>query len=136
MNWRIGLVGVIAVAAVLYWGGIFSNQQADSGVAMVEVSVPQLDSTSKAGETAFNQNCAACHGTNAAGKEGFGPPLIHKIYEPNHHGDMAFVLAAKQGVRQHHWRFGNMPPLPDVNGKEIDTIITYVRAIQRANGIR
>jgi len=135
VSWRIGLVGVFVVAAALYWGGYFSDQQETSGVAIVEVDVPQLGSTAKAGEAAFNQNCSACHGANAAGKNGIAPPLVHKIYEPNHHADMSFVLAAKQGVRQHHWRFGNMPPMPDVDDKEIASIIEYVRTLQRANGI-
>jgi mono/diheme cytochrome c family protein len=135
VNWRLGLVGVIVVAAVLYLGGYFNDNQESGGGAIVEVTVPKLDSSLKAGETAFIQNCAACHGENAAGKAGVAPPLVHKIYEPNHHGDMAFVLAAKQGVRQHHWRFGNMPPMPNVGSKEIATIIEYVRALQRANGI-
>ena len=47
---------------------------------------------------------------NAAGQNGVAPPLVHKLYEPGHHSDMAFIMAAKNGVRSHHWRFGNMPP--------------------------
>lgn len=69
------------------------------------------------------------------GKQGFGPPLVHKIYEPSHHGDAAFQVAAAQGVRAHHWRFGNMPPQDGVTAGDVTAIIAYVRELQRANGI-
>jgi hypothetical protein len=38
-------------------------------------------------------------------------------------------------VRAHHWRFGNMPPVDGVNRAEVEKIVAYVRALQRANGI-
>ena len=100
------------------------------------MTVPQLTDIQMQGEAVFKTNCASCHGVNAAGKDGFGPPLVHKIYEPSHHGDMAFVLAVKQGVRAHHWKFGNMPPVAGVSDQEVQAIIAYVRALQRANGIQ
>jgi len=46
------------------------------------------------------------------------------------------VLAVKNGVRQHHWPFGSMPPIPGVSKAEVSQIIAYVRTLQRANGIR
>ena len=106
-----------------------------TGEPLAKVTAPALVAPAMAGEAAFIANCAACHGKNAAGKDGLGPPLVHKIHEPSHHGDMAFVLAAKQGVRQHHWPFGNMPPQPHVSDADIRSIIDYVRTLQRANGI-
>lgn len=75
------------------------------------------------------------HGADATGQEGVAPPLVHKIYEPSHHGDQAFFLAAKQGVRAHHWRFGDMPPVEGITDPEIERIVTYIRTLQRANGI-
>ncbi|WP_343072333.1 cytochrome c [Roseibium litorale] len=102
---------------------------------IVSVKVPELSGPAAEGEIAFNGNCAVCHGKNAAGQDGVAPPLIHKIYEPNHHGDMAFVIAARRGVRAHHWPFGNMPPVPDVTDDELVQIVTYVRTLQKANGI-
>ena len=63
------------------------------------------------------------------------PPLVHKIYEPSHHGDAAFLLAAKQGVRAHHWKFGNMPAVEGVTQAGVLNIIAYVRALQKENGI-
>ena len=46
----------------------------------------------------FKINCFSCHGANAAGVNGSGPPLVHKTYEPSHHGDTAFYNAAFNGV--------------------------------------
>lgn len=103
--------------------------------ALVAVSVPTLSTPAAMGQTVFNAKCASCHGVNAAGREGAGPPLVHKYYEPNHHGDGAFLVAARRGVQAHHWRFGNMPPVQGVTDAEIAAVIAYVRALQKANGI-
>lgn len=105
------------------------------GAALVAVSVPELSPTAMQGQEVFEANCAACHGVNAAGQDGVAPPLVHIIYEPNHHGDASFYRAVQQGVRAHHWRFGNMPPLEGVSEQEVASIITYVRELQRANDI-
>lgn len=129
---------VIAMGAVafLVWRSL--EPQAESvqvGAAMVQVDVPTLTAEGSAGKAVFDANCAVCHGPNGAGVDGAGPPLVHIIYEPNHHADAAFYLAVKQGVRAHHWRFGNMPPMPDVAQEDVARIIAYVRELQRANGI-
>jgi mono/diheme cytochrome c family protein len=100
----------------------------------VPVKVPTLSAVAMRGKTAFDANCAACHGVNASGTDK-GPPLIHNIYNPGHHGDAAFYFAAKQGVRAHHWRYGDMPPQPQVTESQIKDIVGYVRELQRANGI-
>ena len=123
----IGLLAAIAVAGLVIW-----QMQPDAG--KVDVTVPELSRTAQFGETAFNTHCAACHGSNAAGSEQ-GPPLVHDIYNPGHHADGSFTLAAKRGVRQHHWRFGNMPARPEVSDGEIAAITRYVRELQAANGI-
>ncbi len=86
------------------------------------------------GVALFDKNCARCHGRAAAGGPG-GPPLVHRIYEPGHHADAAFHLAVRQGVRAHHWNFGDMPAIPGVSEAEVDQIIAYVRALQVAAGI-
>ena len=78
--------------------------------AQVAVTVPVLSSRARAGEGLFNRNCAACHGANAAGSDQ-GPPLIHRSYEPGHRGARSFLIAARNGVRAKHWRFGNLPPV-------------------------
>ncbi|MDX1485982.1 MAG: cytochrome c [Alphaproteobacteria bacterium] len=89
----------------------------------------------QSGAALFAKNCAGCHGEAALGSYK-GPPLIHKIYEPSHHGDGAFYRAVRKGVRPHHWRFGPMPPIPGISDEEIRRIIAYVRELQRAAGIR
>ena len=48
---------------------------------------------------------------------------------------MAFRLAAKRGVQRHHWNFGNMPQQPQVNEKQMESVVFYVRELQMANGI-
>ena len=86
------------------------------------------------GETKFNANCASCHGKQAAGTD-HGPPLVHKIYEPNHHGDPAFQRAAANGVKAHHWEFGDMPKIGGVTPEDVDQIVKYVRWLQTQAGI-
>lgn len=86
------------------------------------------------GEAKFNANCSACHGPRGTGTQQ-GPPLVHKIYEPNHHGDPAFQRAAAFGVKAHHWEFGNMPKIESVTPADVDQIIQYVRWLQRQAGI-
>jgi cytochrome c len=89
----------------------------------------------QSGETIFNKNCAACHGNQAAGTD-HGPPLVHKVYEPNHHGDVAFQRAAAMGVKAHHWQFGDMPKIPAVTSQDVEQITKYVRWLQRQAGIQ
>ena len=86
------------------------------------------------GKTLFEQNCSVCHGPAGDGTTQ-GPPLVDIIYEPNHHADVAFVLAARNGVRAHHWRFGDMAPLPDVTEEMVLEIVGYIRWLQRQVGI-
>lgn len=130
------LIGIALVAGLaLAYGWLAPSKQAASGLPIVEVKVPQLSDKATIGEVAFSENCAACHGKNAAGQNGVAPPLIHIIYEPSHHGDQAFYLAAKNGVRGHHWPFGNMPPVDNITDQEIADITYYIRELQRANGI-
>jgi mono/diheme cytochrome c family protein len=100
----------------------------------VDVTIPELSPVAEAGQAAFAEHCASCHGPAAGGTDQ-GPPLVHRWYEPSHHSDAAFVLAAERGVTQHHWRFGPMPPQPQVGDRSLQQIIAYVRELQRANGI-
>ena len=87
-----------------------------------------------AGEALFQANCARCHGDRAGGTDS-GPPLIHDYYVPNHHSDAAFLLAARNGVRPHHWDFGPMPAIEGVSDAEISAIISYIRDLQRQAGL-
>ncbi|MBI2241467.1 MAG: cytochrome c [Magnetospirillum gryphiswaldense] len=100
-----------------------------------ELRQPDLSRTAVAGKRAFDATCAECHGASGSGTDK-APPLIHRIYNPGHHGDESFFRAVQNGVRRHHWNFGDMPPQPKVTEKQAEEIIAYVREIQVANGIR
>jgi len=135
----IGIMGLLALAT---WAAYRPQEEAipretaQASAPMVEVAIPaSLPARAEAGKTLYDRNCAACHGVAAAGQAGVAPPLIHKIYEPSHHGDIAFQMAAQNGVRAHHWRFGDMPPIAGVTQAQIDAIVAYVRALQSENGI-
>ena len=130
------LPALIVLIFVIGGAGILvSKFSSSTGTgSKVDVKVPTLSTVAKVGEKAFAKNCAKCHGNNAAGGPG-GPPLVHAIYNPGHHGDMAFILAMQRGTQQHHWRFGNMPPQPQVNQTDAKAIIRYIRELQVANNI-
>ncbi|WP_246413525.1 c-type cytochrome [Rubricella aquisinus] len=115
----------------MFWAGA-SEPQPEAATGPM---IPPLSPLALAGQNSFNAQCAACHGENGFGSPQ-GPPLIHVIYEPSHHGDFAFVRAVQQGVRAHHWRFGNMPAQPQVSPNEIASIIAFIREVQVAHGIR
>ena len=58
--------------------------------------------------------------------------LLHLVWEfiqVPAYADMAFVLAARHGLRAHHWMFGNMAPVPGVNDTEIENFVAYVRTV-------
>ncbi|WP_241525830.1 c-type cytochrome [Pseudophaeobacter leonis] len=97
--------------------------------------MPPLAGNAAIGQRVFETACSACHGSNAAGNEDAGPPLIHIIYEPAHHADEAFQRAVAMGVKSHHWRFGDMPPVAGLTRGDVAMVIAYIREIQRANGI-
>jgi mono/diheme cytochrome c family protein len=86
------------------------------------------------GAERFRASCASCHGEAALGSDQ-RPPLVHMIYEPNHHAGFSFVMAAERGVRAHHWSFGDMPPRPEVSREEVMEIVAYVRWLQREAGV-
>ena len=109
-----------------------STGESDSQVAAV--TVPDLSETALQGQQVFTANCSECHGPDAGGTAE-GPPLVHIIYEPGHHADVSFLLAVRQGVRQHHWGFGVMDPVTGVSEEEVKKIVCYVRELQYANGI-
>lgn len=150
MNKNLALIsGVLfAVVAVVGWLVLSPRDDARTsadgqdpssipqGAPIVQVQLPDSFSPeAQMGKRGFEAKCVDCHGENGAGRNGIAPPLVHKIYEPSHHGDASFLLAAQNGVRSHHWNFGNMPPVDGVTRADVIAITTYVRELQRANGI-
>lgn len=117
------ILGMVAGLVSLLANGSCANQEA--GTTPVEMLK---------GEGLFKANCLRCHGEGGTGTTQ-GPPLVHKIYEPNHHADVAFQRAAANGVRAHHWQFGDMPKIDGVTPQDVTEIIRYVRWLQRQAGI-
>jgi mono/diheme cytochrome c family protein len=86
------------------------------------------------GEELFAQRCATCHGSDLRGTDG-GPSLLSIVYEPGHHPDASFRTAITGGSPQHHWGFGDMPPMGQgLSDADIDAVIAYVRSVQQAEG--
>lgn len=134
----IGAILIAAGAGYAFWPTTNTADQetALAGAALVEVTLPEaLSQNAEIGKAAFEAKCSVCHGANAVGQDGVAPPLIHKIYESGHHGDESFQRAAAVGVRAHHWRFGDMPPVEGVTRGDVTMIIAYIRELQRTNGI-
>lgn len=131
------------VAAIGAWSAVSGPAAEETpvavppeGDALVGIVLPDtLSPRAIQGEVGFQAICASCHGDNGVGRNGMGPPLIHRIYEPSHHGDESFQLAVKRGVRAHHWQFGDMPPVSGLTRADVTSITTFIREIQRANGI-
>ncbi len=121
----------IAIALGLVGWMIFGGGAKD---ATIKVIVPSLSAQAQKGEQTFDRVCLKCHGKNVGGSTN-GPPLIDPFYRPDHHADAAFVSAITRGVRQHHWKFGPMPPQPAVKAAEIADLIVYIREMQQANGV-
>jgi len=129
---RLALIGGITIVAVgILIGGAYLIRQAEQEIIVL---VPELSPKAKMGMAVFEKHCVECHGINAAGTKK-GPPVVHSIYRTSHHSDFSFVRAITAGVLQHHWLFGSMPSLPQLDRQEIDQIIIYIRELQRANGI-
>lgn len=120
----LGAAGLIVVAAC--------SSNADAGSDATEASVPPAELIAT-GEQLYQANCASCHGADLRGTDE-GPSHLSIVYEPGHHGDFAFQLAVSDGVRQHHWPFGDMAPVPGLSTEDVDAIVAFVREQQRVQG--
>jgi len=86
------------------------------------------------GQMLYDEYCSSCHGAQLNGSDK-GPPLIHAFYKPSHHGDEAFYRAALQGTRQHHWNFGDMPPVAGMTPGKMDSLLPYIRYYQQQKNL-
>ena len=128
----VGAVAVLGVIAVVAMGGRSQSQNAVAGEN--EFNIPVQDATLVAeGDVLYQATCASCHGADLRGTD-LGPSHLSVVYQPGHHGDGAFALAAINGVRAHHWKFGDMAPIPGLSSDDMDRIIAYVRETQRIEG--
>ena len=125
------VLGFFAIGIALALYQAFAPDETAGGLTVI---VPELSAQTRQGNALFDNTCATCHGTNAAGTDA-GPPLVHDIYNPGHHPDSSFLSAVRNGVPQHHWPFGNMPRQELVSDEDVVKIVSYVRELQAANGI-
>lgn len=138
------IAGALFAAGIAGWAILANSSNSHSstpdasefGAALVSVTVPDAFSgKAQIGQTAYQSICIDCHGKDGSGRNGMGPPLVHKIYEPSHHSDESFQRAVAAGVRSHHWSFGDMAAVDGLTRGDVVSIIAYIRALQRANGI-
>lgn len=85
------------------------------------------------GAEIYAQSCASCHGDDLRGTDR-GPSHLSIVYEPGHHSDESFRAAIREGSSQHHWSFGDMPPVEGLDDEQIDAVIAYVREVQEREG--
>ena len=124
-----GLALVVVIGVIIFGGG---DNASTSGEPDARIAVQDPDLVA-IGEPLYQGNCASCHGSDLRGTD-LGPSHLSVVYEPNHHGDGAFILAARNGVRQHHWPYGDMAPVPGLDDSDLEAIIAYVRENQREFG--
>jgi len=115
---------VVLMLAFLIGGCVVGSE------VVIEPQDPELV---EAGASLYSANCAECHGSDLRGTDK-GPSHLSAIFEPNHHADGAFVFAVQNGVRAHHWNFGDMPPIDGLSPDDVSAIIAYVRETQRVEG--
>jgi mono/diheme cytochrome c family protein len=119
----------------MLFAAAFIGLPAAAQTAQIPKPSPGLMPNPSVGKPLYEKNCASCHGPDLKGTDK-APPFLHRFYEPSHHGDAAFQMAARNGVRAHHWNFGDMPPVPGISPDEVAHITAYVRMQQRKAGIR
>lgn len=125
------LVAVLGVVLPVMPMLLIAGCGGGGGVSMAEkvAHLPAPPAAISAGERLFKNNCAGCHGVRAVGSDR-GPTFLSKIYAADHHGDVAFERAPQQGVRAHHWTFGDMPKISGVTPEEVREIVRYIRWLQ------
>lgn len=79
----------------------------------------------------FVRFCQSCHGVDARGTEQ-GPALAEPIYREKRHADLAFHLAVGQGVKSHHWPYGDMPPVQGISPEQTADVIAWIRRQQKS----
>jgi cytochrome c553 len=121
------LGSIVITISLLYTSFAFSADDAAE-------NAPKVPFQYALGYQKYQQMCTSCHGQWGQGTRQ-GPPLMHPFYKPSHHADAAFYRAALNGVKAHHWQFGNMPPVSGVTKQDMDAIVPYIRWLQREKGV-
>lgn len=105
-----------------------------SGDISEAAPMPVLSDTAGLGQVEFAQACGGCHGARAEGTDR-GPPLVHADYAPGLRSDQDIRHAVRNGVSAWRWSYGDMPAITGVAERDLDTMIRFLREMQRANGI-
>lgn len=120
------------LAAVLAGCG---ENDPEAGRQRFHLPPEEFEADAATGRRLFLAHCVECHGRRAQGTDR-GPPLVDPVYRRSHHADLTIHFAVRDGVREHHWDFGDMPPQPQISPEEAGHIIAYIRGLQRQAGIR
>ncbi len=94
---------------------------------------PEAARVGDLGAQVYAGNCASCHGADLRGTDK-GPSQLSIVYEPNHHPDDAYRSAIANGAPQHHWTFGDMPPVEGLTTDEVEAVIDFIRSEQQRQG--
>jgi mono/diheme cytochrome c family protein len=78
----------------------------------------------KAGAALYQNRCAMCHGAQMQGN----PPAVPMLT------GVSGRLTAAQITDRIHQGKGAMPPMPDIQGADLDTLLRYLGAGQHAGG--
>ncbi len=122
---------VLRLAVVLVFAAVTVVACADNTAEQAEPA--GASSTGDLGAEVYANSCASCHGVDLRGTDR-GPSQLSIVYEPNHHTDDSYRSAITNGVRQHHWSFGDMPPVEGLNKEEIEAVIQFIRSEQQRQG--
>lgn len=117
--------GALVVTAVLVVGC--------SDSAAPDQPEPEAATAGDLGAQVYASSCASCHGADLRGTDK-GPSQLSIVYEPNHHPDDAYRSAIANGAPQHHWTFGDMPPVEGLTTEEVEAVIDFIRSEQQRQG--
>lgn len=120
------LVAVVALAMVLT---ACSTERAGSN----QSDRPSKTAAGANGVVLYEQHCGGCHGVDLKGTDR-GPSQLSVVYALDHHPDESYRSAIANGVRAHHWSFGDMAPVKGLSADQVDAIIGYIRVQQREHG--
>lgn len=127
-------LSILIACFVIFLGGC-ANVSPMQNLDAQKTALQALTADAGRGYGLYHQHCVTCHGKSLDGSDN-GPALIHKIYRSTHHSDMSFFYAIRKGTRQHHWRFGDMPPVPGLSDQDVVDVTAYVRREQQKKGIQ
>jgi mono/diheme cytochrome c family protein len=123
----------ISVALALAVAGCGDDAGGDASLADEPAADTAAPADLEAGADLYAGACSACHGTDLRGTNR-GPSHLSVVYEAGHHPDGAFRAAILEGSPQHHWHFGDMPPVTGLDDAEIEAVIAYIRHVQEREG--